>query len=221
MRDPAAALAEALAPANQDMRRSLLAAALRGWARVNLVAAGNWAQSQTWLEPNEAFAAVFSGAVSHPEEAMQYARELGRTYTMETGSCGDALVTALCDAGKYEQASQFGAEDATAPTARMTTIYRRWAQRSPESAWSSALALNDGVVRIAALEGAVHIWSQIDPQAVAELARQLPVGPERTMALTMVLRAWLDEDLDGAAAWLQRWEPTGTLAAVNLAAVLE
>jgi hypothetical protein len=221
MRDPAAAFSAAMASADEPTRRNLLAAALRGWAQVDLSSAGKWLLSQSYLDHRDGFLALFAGAAAQPEEAIRFAREIARTNSAEGDVCREALISAFCNAGRYEQAARYGSDVSEGAGARLNTIYSRWAAQTPESAWQSALALKENELRLAALEGAVHAWSGTDPRALAENARQLASGPERTLALTIALRAWLDRDLDAASAWVFRWEPTGTLASVDLDLVLE
>ena len=220
--DPASALDSALANADENLRQALLSAVLRGWAQVDMDAAGAWALSQRSFDRRVAFAALFSGAVNQPDEALRFAREIVRTHGADAGPSSDALIAVLCLSGEYEQAGRFATE---APITRaldqLSTVYRQWATQAPEPAWVSAMALPDRGLRLAAMETAVHVWAQTDPNALAEKARQSAPGPERTMALTMALRAWLEQDLEAASAWLMRWEPTGTLASVDLGLVIE
>lgn len=83
------------------------------------------------------------------------------------------------------------------------------------------MTLKDTDCRFTALQSALHVWSEADPQALAEKARGFSAGPERTFALALALRAWLEKDLDTAWAWIVRWEPTGALSSVDLDLVVE
>ncbi|HEX2855525.1 MAG TPA: hypothetical protein VHO24_19980 [Opitutaceae bacterium] len=221
-RDPFAALASALAEADETVRRTLLVSVLRGWARADVVGAGTWILSQSYLEHKVALAALFNGAMNRPDDAIRFAREAVRANSTEANACSEALISALCNAGKFEPAALFAANDARQIAAGLaSTIYRRWGEQAPRPAWESALTLNEPGVRVAALESATHAWSLVDSKSLADAGRQLAAGPDRTLVLTMAIRAWLDQDLDAASAWVLRWVPTGTLEGVDLDLVLE
>jgi hypothetical protein len=221
-RDPAAALSAALEQTDENVRRKLLALALCGWAQADLAAAGNWLLTHSHLDRTEAWRALFKGGICQPDEAVRFTREIAHTHPEEGDALEDALLNAFCGAGAYDQAAAFAAASRDEHSVyRLGDVYLRWSEQAPESAWHSALELKNSGTRFTALEKTIYSWSRLDPRALAEKARQTSAGPERTLALTMALRTWLDQDLDAASAWLMRWEPTGTLASVDIGLVLE
>lgn len=222
-RNASEALSIALAQADPSVRQAFLLAVIRGWAKSNIDAAERWVLGQTYMGREEALDAFFNGAVTHREAAIRFAHQISRERPAQAEAFGQALISSLGQAGDYERAAQFAAEEETSDFAIkfLTSAYRQWSEQAPEAATLSALALRTPEARSFALQSTVPVWARVDPAALAEKARDFPAGPEKTLALTVALRAWFEKDLDATYAWVARWEPTGALSSVDLKFVLE
>lgn len=203
--DAAHALAVALAESNAPLRDELLQAALRGWAENDPEAAADWARAQSHLDSGLAFAAVFNGAIRHPERAVLLEQRLSAQDPENAGAYAGYLIFALGRTQKFALAAQIAA--AVPPAARtdlLTAAYVAWGENQPSQALSSAVALDDPAMRRVAFQAVIGGWARANPRQLTEVAMELTAGPERTLALTTALRHWIAEDPAGVAEWAKR-----------------
>jgi hypothetical protein len=221
--DAARALSIALGQTEASVRHAFLLATIRGWAKGDMEAAGKWVLGQAYMGEDEAWGAFFNGAVTQREDAIRYARQISSERPAQAEVVSQALISSLGQAGEYERAAQFAAENAESELAikLLSSAYRQWSEQTPELATLSALTLKTPEARSFALQAAVPVWARTDPHGLAEKAKEFPAGPEKQLALTMALRAWTEKDFEAAAAWIMRWEPTGALSSVDLKFVME
>ena len=114
--DPQRALALVRAEPNLAVRTRWRDAVLRGWATRDAGAAAQYALSLRESERGAAIAAVLSGAVAHsPETAAQLGGRVSAEDAPRAAEYGQALVSALADAGEFRVAARFIANAAATP----------------------------------------------------------------------------------------------------------
>lgn len=211
-RDPAAALARALAEPNRGRRERFLKTALRAWAENAPADAAHWALARPAGEREAALASVIAGAAAQPDEAVFLVRQLCDAEPALALERGSALIAALGERESFAEAAKFAAAGAPAQRDAWTgAAYARWAENEPKAAADSALALADPAQRDAALRAAITGWAPNEPASLADFAVKLPAGETRLYALGESMRQWIDADPVAAAAWIDRFEPSAEL----------
>lgn len=209
--DPKRALELALAESNLLVRDELRAAALRGWAAVAPDAAGEWAMTQPVLgERMRCFEAVLAGAVENPAAAIRIALKACESDPEPARSYGHALVNALIErAGDFKTAVEF-AQKASAVEGQsylVDSAYFQWAQNEPERAFQEVAALTDPEMQEAALKGIIQGCANSDAHALADYAKALPEGEDRSRILAVALPEWMGKDPQAALDWIAQAEP--------------
>ena len=202
-RDAEGALAAALKETGKEARSELLQAVLRGWAAVNVEAAGDWARSQQFLDRGLAMAAVFNGAVARPSEAIRYATMISREDPDRARDYGMYLIFGLAQTDLHEKAAAFAAGTNPAHAGEwLNAAYNQWAKKDPERALASAVK-NPAAMKKTVFYAAITGWAQANPRALAAHAVDFPKGDERDYSLTVALRAWIARDPGAAGEWIE------------------
>lgn len=202
-RDPQGALISALNETDEELRTELFQAVLRGWAGVDVEAAGDWARSQDFVDHGLAMAAVFNGAARQPSEAVRYARMISREDPQRTRDYGVYLIFALGQTGHHEKAVAYAVEGTPALAVEwVNAAYNRWGQRNPKHALASAVK-TDAALRHIAFCAVISGWAQANPQALASHAMHFPAGAEKDYSLIVALRSWIGRDPGAAADWIE------------------
>ncbi len=209
--DPKRALELARAESNLLVQDELRAGALRGWAAVAPDAAMSWAMAQPVLgERMRCFEAVLTGAVEHPAEAVRLALKACASDPEPAAAYGQTLVNALIDrAGDFEAAAEF-ARQATMVEGQshlVDSAYFQWAQNDPKRALMAVATLTDRDIRDAALEGMVQGCASADAHAIADYAKTLPEGEERSRIMAIALPQWIAKDPVAALEWINQADP--------------
>jgi hypothetical protein len=209
--DPKRALELALAESNLLVRDELRAAALRGWAAVAPDAAGEWALAQPTLgERMRCFDAVLAGAVENPAEAVRIALKACESDPEPARNYGHTLVNALIErAGDFKTAVEF-AQKVTAVEGQSYLIdsaYFQWAQNEPERAFTEVAALADPEIQDAAMKGLIQGFANSDASVLADYAKALPEGEDRSRILAVALPEWMGKDPQAALDWINQADP--------------
>lgn len=198
-------------------RQEFCNAVLRGWAKSSPDDAAAWAMLRSEGIGRLSMEAVFAGAVSSPERAIQMTARLCMRYPGLSSDFGQMLVTALGKDGAYEAAVRFASVEAPeSPLLEMA--FDQWSASKPQQAWKALAKFTDPEARAQALGGLISGWARSDPAATVTYALQLPPGADRARALGMALPQWADRDLLGAWEWVSN-HGLGSDLNVGLAAV--
>jgi hypothetical protein len=207
--DPQRALALAQAEKNLLLRDSLLHASLRGWGSAATEDAVNWTLAHTEAsERSAAIAAVFSGAMANPDEALRVAQKICANDPAGAAGYGNSIINAFCDAGDFSAAIQFvaGADSEVNRSIWTAEAYSSWAALQPEQAAQAAAALTDPVARNEALHGIIGGWAQADPAALTQFLTGLPPGGDRGSMIGQALQSWARLDPEAVANWINNRE---------------
>jgi len=226
--DPQRALALVRAEPNLAVRAGWRDAVLRGWATHDAAAAARYALSLRESERGAAIAAVLTGAVAQsPETAAQLGGRLSAEDAPRAPEYGQALVSALADAGEFRVAARFVAGTAATPlrAEQMNTAFQLWAEHRPAEAAAAVDELADPDLRREAFRGLAVGWAAADPAALANFAAALPPGESRAQALANAVPRWVEQDPVAAAQWLVQHDGSpdydmGVLAVANQPALL-
>ena len=203
--DPQRALALAQAEKNLILRDTLLHASLRGWGSAATEDAVDWALAHTDAsDRSAAIAAVFSGAMANPDEALRVAQKICADDPAGAAGYGNSIINAFCDAGDFSAAIQFvtGADSEVNRSIWAAEAYSSWAALQPEQAAEAAAALTDPVARNEALHGIIGGWAQADPAALTQFLAELPPGGERGSMIGQALQSWARLDPEAVADWI-------------------
>lgn len=201
-REPERAMALALAETQSEKRDQLRNTVLRGWAAKFPGAAADWAIKLPEGERHSAMEAVFSGAVKHPEQAVEVCRGLVTQDPMLAGDYGQMLISSLAVAGNYADAVRFASGGSQElGEGWLNFAFYRWASGEPLQALSALEGIQDPWQRKAALAGLVAGWSG-DMDKLAGRILDLPNGKERAGAMAQALNQWVDRDPGNATTWL-------------------
>lgn len=191
--DPQRALTLAQAEKNLLLRDSLLHASLRGWGSAATEDAVDWTLAHTdGSDRSAAVAAVFSGAMANPDEALRVAQKICANDPAGAAGYGNSIINAFCDAGDFSAAIQFvaGADSEVNRSIWTAEAYLSWAALQPEQAAQAAAALTDPAARDEALHGIIGGWAQADPAALTQFLAGLPSGGDRGSMLGQALQSW-------------------------------
>lgn len=149
--------------------------------------------------PSDPIARAERLAVAEPERSREFAY--------------DAIAT-LHASGRAADAAAFALRSTLGPRRDLViAAYFEWAGRESETALAAAFQVSEPAAREFAVEAVFSGWAKRDPAGLAEFARTLPAGPERTRALTKALRYWSLRDPDRAAQWISSHEELALPAA--------
>jgi hypothetical protein len=228
--DPQRALKLALAESNWLIRDQLRAAALRGWAAVAPDAASEWAMAQTIMgERMRCVSAVLAGAVEHPEEAVRVALKACAADPRPAGDYGHNLINALVDrTGDFKIAAEFAraADMVDRQSYLIDSAYYQWAQHEPERAFAELAAVTDPGARDAAIKGVIEGCADSDARKLADYAKVLPEGDDRSRILAVALPEWVGKDPEAALKWINDAGPSqdfdlGLAALARLPSMME
>lgn len=201
--DPKGALGAALEESDEERRSELLQAVLRGWAGMDVEAAGDWARSQDFMDHGLAMAAVFNGAVRQPSDAIHYASMLCAEDPRRARDYGVYLIFSLGQAGHHEKAAAYAAKGDPAHAGEwLNAAYNHWGRQAPELALASAVKIN-AATRRTAFYAVISGWAQTNPRALAVNAVNFPAGGEKDYSLIVALRSWIGRDPGAAADWIE------------------
>jgi hypothetical protein len=210
-RDPQQALKLALAESNLLVRDELRAAALRGWAAVASDAAADWAMAQPVLgERMRCVGPVLEGAVENPGEAIRIALKLCEADPEPALAYGHELVNAMVNrAGDFESAVTFArsASMVEGQSVLVDSAYYQWAQQEPERLFAEIASLKDSESREAAMNGLIQGLANSDASTLAEYAKTLPEGDDRSVMFSAALPEWGIRDPDAALQWINEAGP--------------
>jgi len=209
--DPQRALKLALAEPNLLVRDELRAAALRGWAAVAPDDAAAWAMAQTVLgERMKCVSAVLAGAVENPEEAVRVALEACASDPEPAGDYGHNLINALVDRmGDFAKAAEFArnAGMVDRQSYLIDSAYYQWAQHEPQRAFEELASITDPDARDAAMKGVIEGTADSNPHNLANYAKELPEGNDRSEILAVALPQWVGKDPAAALKWIDEAGP--------------
>ncbi len=213
--DPLRALDLAAAASTPRQRALFQAAALRGWATRDPLAAAHWTLAHVREDDRRpAIEAIAAGALADPEAAIVAFDYLVVTDPVHAAEHGGALAEALARDGRFSTASRFAA---TGPVACRATwlgiVYQNWAAYQPRVALENLAQIADPVAREEARAALFVGWSQSDPAALVAHASSLPVGESRLAALRDGLTQWVRLDPAAASAWMDDHDPAPDLDA--------
>jgi hypothetical protein len=221
--DPQRALALALAEPNLRRRVALRDAVLRGWAAHDPDAAAQSALAVREADRTTAVAAVLAGAVEHsPDGAVSLGVRLIASDSAHAADYGQALLTALAEAGEFGLATKFVAASPATPlrAEQMNAAFQTWAEHEPQAAAEAVNAIADPALREEAFRGMAVGWAAADPVGLANFAAGLPAGEGRAQALANALPRWVEQDPVAAASWLAQHDTSpdfdmGVIAVAN------
>jgi hypothetical protein len=213
--DPMRALELAKSAPTPRQRDEFVRRALQGWASNDPLSAAQWALAHVRLgERRLTIEALFEGAAAKPDAAMEAARFLCASDPLLQSDHGNALVTALAQAGHFDLATEFAATGpANFRAYWLSTAFSRWAQYQPDAAVTAASQLPDDTARTEALQGVITGWAMSDPAALVTRADKLPAGETRAIALREGLQQWVSLDPVAASSWMDRLDPSPDLDA--------
>lgn len=224
--DPATALKLAQDSPTARQRELFRNSALQGWAARDPRAAGFWALEHVRYEERRlAVEAVAAGAVARPDDALRVFRDLVAADPVLACDHGNALATALAQAGQFETATEFAK---TGPAAHravwLSTVFRAWSAFQPEAALTALGHIPDPAAREEARGSLYAGWGSSDPAGLVAYAQTLPAGEHRLAALNDGLTQWVYRDPAAASAWMDKFDPSSDLdagaAAIAVAPVL-
>ncbi len=209
--DPAGALNLALAEENGKTRDQLRDAVLRAWSKAAPEAAATWALHQPSMEDRlTAMSAVFEGTTMRdPGTAVRLAQKLYAETPALAPDYGNMAIAMLAKHGAYEAAMQFAmhAGGNTAQGSWMNSAFTMWAQYQPEFAASALLRVTNPELHREAFLGLIAGWTAADPAGLANFAKSMPSGENRTEAMQTSLLRWVSVDPVKASAWVDSLEP--------------
>lgn len=213
--DPLRALDLAATAPTPRQRALFRAAALRGWAGRDPLAAADWTLVNVRADERQAAVeAVAAGAIADPEAALVAFDYLVATDPVHASEHGVALAEALARDGQFLIASRFAA---TGPAACHATwlgvVYQNWAAYEPGVALETLARIPDPVAREEARAALFVGWSRSDPAALVGHAATLPVGEARFAALRDGLTQWVHLDPAAASVWMDTHDPAPDLDA--------
>lgn len=220
--DAPRALALAASVADWRLRDILRDSALRGWASVAPDDAGDYALSARSEDRRALVAAVLQGAAAHPRQAVDLAVRLCQADPEPAGDYGHAAIAALVDAGEFSEAVRFGGLVGTEKYPfLLKSAFFQWSRNQPAQAFAATETIADPALRAKAQSEVVSGWAWADAQGLAEHARTLPPGAERTQAMAEALPRWMEKDPTAALAWINSHDSgpefdSGIAAAANL-----
>ena len=201
--DPQRAISVAARENNFRLRTALLRSALTGWGRTNPEAAATWAESQTLVDRGDAFGALFQGAVSNPERAIDLVSSLLQKTPRRSAEYGSKLISAFVEAGQFERAANFAL---TSPTQNredwMLPAYSRWAEFQPQAAAASAMQLADPTARAEAMNAVIIGWSPSDPKGLIEFSKKNLSPSQQNAVVARAIGFWASSDPVAAANWI-------------------
>jgi hypothetical protein len=205
-RDANRALSLARAEVHLPLRLELLRSALRGWAKSDPDAAGDWALShQSIIDKCDAVSAILTGAINDPDVAIRLFWHFSETDPGNKRNFGNSLIAALSNNGDFSRAAVFAAQgDAQYRAEWLTAAFSSWSGYQPQIAVGEAAKLEDPDSRQTAVQAALVGWAQSDPQGLAEYAITMPDGPDKSVALTESLSSWAVNDPAAAAGWINQ-----------------
>lgn len=207
-RDPQRAISLATQPANLRLRAALLRAAMKGWGRAHAAAAVEWAEAQGVMDRSQAIAATLQGAVENPESAVQVTTALMQRNPHCALEYGNDLISALTEAGRFEQAATFAASGAAeCREGWLLTAFSRWAEFQPETAAAAAARLADTNSKSTAMNSVVVGWAPTNPQALIEFSQRNLSPEQQGAALSNAIAFWAESDVAAAANWINQHAP--------------
>ena len=81
-------------------------------------------------------------------------------------------------------------------------IFQRWSSRDPEAARAYALSLDEGILKTAALQGALSEWAGRDPMAALHWLDSLPADSSTNSSRKQVFRKLLNSDFETAREFI-------------------
>ena len=213
--DPLRALNLAASAATPRQRALFQAAALRGWAARDPLAAADWTLAHVPKAGRRvAIEALAAGAIADPEAAIATYAHLIAIDPVHASEHGGALAEALARDGQFSTASRFAAAGPAACRATwLGIVYQNWAAYQPGAALENLAQIPDPVAREEARAALFVGWSQSDPAALVAHASTLPTGEPRLAALRDGLTQWVHLDPAAASAWMDTHDPAPDLDA--------
>ncbi|MFT3784097.1 MAG: hypothetical protein QM790_18985 [Nibricoccus sp.] len=209
--DPHRALALAMDEPNWLLRDKLRDAALRGWGAVNPDAAADWSMAKTELgERMYCIAAVLSGAVEKPDDAVRVGLRVCAADPSPAGDYGHALINALIDkAGSYEAATRFAlsANMVDRQSFLVDSAFYQWAQHQPETAAAELNRIDDPKLRSSVMKGLIEGWADADAKSLATYAQNMPPGEDRTRFMSIALAQWASKNPEDTMEWINQFDP--------------
>jgi hypothetical protein len=205
-KDPLQAIALAQAERNRALRRDLVRAVLKAWARFAPDPAAAWAEQQNTGNRSWTMEAVFSGySVEHPADCVLFAKRLFSREPVIEREYGRLLVEALTDAGRYQIAADFAqTENTEAHLDWLATAFTEWAAQRPEEAARAAALIADPRMRRTSVQAVYSSWAQNDSPGLANYALTLAAGEDRSFVLKEALRNWVADSSIDAAQWISQ-----------------
>jgi len=205
-RDAQRALSLALAEVDLRLRLDMLRAALRGWAKSDPDAAGDWALSHpSIIDKSDAATAVLTGLIQNPDAAIRLFSHLSETDPGHAREFGNSLIAALSNNGDFSRAAEFAAQgDAQYRNDWLAAAFGSWSQYQPQTAAAEAMKLPDPDLRQSAVQAAFTGWAQGDPKGLIAYAISLPDGQAKSFALTESLPSWAVNEPAAAAEWINQ-----------------
>lgn len=203
IKDPTLARSLALKVEESGLRRELVEIAVSGWASIDFEAAVKWAREQSVLPEDHAHAAIINGASNRPDLIVAFSRQLSGEQPERRKEIGGYLIRALGRSGRHETAAAFALEGTGDQFSDwIVAAYTTWGYKDPETAVLHAIGLNEPRKRLHAFRAAASGWAQSDPRGLMESARTFPEGPEKSFAMTVGLRHWVEQDAAAVARWV-------------------
>lgn len=211
--DPAGALALAAQEPNLRIRKTLVAAALCGWATVDPGGSAGWAaQHLTEDERKRALQGIIESGMACRDLTVQVIGELCEKDPTLGFDTGHSLIESLGRNGDYEMAVKF-ATTGTGDNRNywLSTAFLAWAQYEPENAVAGLAKINDPTASNEALHGLIYGWATNEPAALVKFASTLPPGDVRKTAMNEGLQHWVISDPDAASSWMDQNDPAADL----------
>jgi hypothetical protein len=207
--DPNAAIEYALLQLREPFQEKALSSILDVWSKNDPHAAWNWVKTQ------RADDSLLTGTVlkkvgeTQPDMAWKFATELAQTMPNQAAGLYVSAMIGMAAVGNYEDAVRL-LNSAVLPQKALDSAYgltgflaSEWAEYEPDQAAAWVLTLPDGSNdRRQAVIALGQAWANINPQAAAKFASQLPPSSERISMLTSAINAWYGSNPTQVGAWI-------------------
>lgn len=207
----------------EETRERLLPRLMQIWAQFDPKAATRWIRPRLDLFPKDfrmpmrlewkQWKLIDAWASNAPEEAMEYARTLGRHTETQIGLVGSA--TSLRTDKDYAKGFELLRTLPTADARLFGGVTVRWAEKDRDAALAAAISLPPGPQRQQAIGGVLRAWASKDPARALEIAANQ--GITDSAALAQILQEAAKNNPSQAAAWLENHEEEGSFKAQTLA----
>lgn len=215
--DPEAALAYVRRQLKLDRQNQAITRVLTEWTKRDPEAAWKWASANVATNGTHIDAVLSQIGKTDAAVAWRCVTEFAQAHPAEARSAYVSALRGMTYAGNFEAATRF-LQQADLPAMPDGTegkyalgdlIASEWGRHDPEKAaeWVKGLPA-DSIARERALVNLGQAWADVEPQAAAEFAIQLPPGRTRAMVMTQAIPNWAEHDPAAAAQWLNQFDPS-------------